>query len=242
MLRRIDRVLFVPGALSTAKVWDSVIEQFERLPKIEGKEGLVLQSTEPVHGVQCVVEAAALVKEKHSLTNTVVVGHSYGGYIALELAKRNSEVVGLGLVNSQIKPDHPKTVEIRNKLIDIARKGGVERVVSLQKTLLLYSDSHDRLGPLLEEMAVELGTDAFIDQQHVSMSRGDSTAFLKQTELPVWLCAGSDDALLPALISENIHKLSQNGTLCVLQKTGHMAHIEEPASVATSLHNWLNTI
>ena len=241
--RRVGRVLFLPGALSSRRAWEGVAEELQLRP-VEGKEGLVIEVAGPVAGVQTIEEAAAQVKASHDLRHTVVVGHSYGGYIALELAKKNSEVVGLGLVNSQAKHDSENTIAARRKIIEIAGKAGVARVVALQKALLLYSANYHLL-PMLEEMAEGVGAQAFVEQNLVSISREDSTDFLRTTQLPLWFCAGAEDSLLPVLVSENMHQAATGSVykqLDVVGETGHMTHIESPEKVAHNLRNFLQCI
>eukprot|EP01063_Lacrimia_lanifica_P021003 TRINITY_DN28257_c0_g1_i1.p1 TRINITY_DN28257_c0_g1~~TRINITY_DN28257_c0_g1_i1.p1 ORF type:complete len:240 (+),score=91.55 TRINITY_DN28257_c0_g1_i1:52-771(+) len=239
MRRAVKKVVFIPGALNTAKAWAPVADTVRA-----AREGLDVSVAPAVVHAECVREAAQYIEDEVGFVRggTVVVGHSFGGYIALEVAKRyGQDVVGLGLLSSQAREDHEKVSATRRKLVDIARTSGIEKVVELQRNLLLHS-SNQHLLPELQQMAEDVGVEGFVKQQALSIARPDSSPFLKATATPIWLCSGDDDSLLPILVQKGIHQEAQRCTLDIVPNVGHMAHIEAPDAVANLFLDWLDSL
>jgi pimeloyl-ACP methyl ester carboxylesterase len=159
-----------------------------------------------------------------------VAGFSYGGYIALEMARISPhDVSGLALLFSQAREDTPSHMARRRAQISRARESGVLDEVLVQQANLLLSPS--KIPPNYEEairggervltsldpvkfsafisfvrMGKETSVEEFIRQQECIMSRRDCRPVLagraaSHTHPNILLLAGEQDPLIPVKVS-----------------------------------------
>ncbi|KAJ9465696.1 hypothetical protein DIPPA_07180 [Diplonema papillatum] len=234
------RVLLIPGTLCTDKLWAGVKKVVDKSRRVQ------VDVVPAVQGAVSIGDVAANIKKRYLSedggTGTIVVGHSLGGYVALEIAKSlEKNLLGLGLVSSQVRPDSGRTRAVRYKLIELAQNSSVARVVRMQRKLLLHPTKL-HCFPALMDMAEALGVDGFVEQQHVALSRTCSADFAGQTELPLWLCCGDSDALTPLLLQRGIAHKARNCVLDVVPGAGHMLPLESPELVAKRMLDWIDTL
>jgi pimeloyl-ACP methyl ester carboxylesterase len=72
------------------------------------------------------------------------------------------------------------------------------------------------------------------------MARPDSRADLVSNILPVLVLVGSDDALTPPSIAEEMAALIPNARLTILPGAGHLTPLEAPGEVTAALLQWFN--
>jgi pimeloyl-ACP methyl ester carboxylesterase len=171
-----------------------------------------------------------------------LVGHSMGGYIALEIMRQAAaRVAKLALLNTAARADTPEQTERRRGLIALAEAGRFGEVMDLLFPLLVHpSKRNDR--ELLErarEMAEDTGAEAFVRQQKAIISRPDSVPGLGAIRCPTLVLVGDSDQLTPPQRAEEIAAAIQGSRLVIVPGCGHMSALEQPAAVTGALTQWL---
>jgi pimeloyl-ACP methyl ester carboxylesterase len=171
-----------------------------------------------------------------------LVGHSMGGYIALEIMRQAAaRVAKLALLNTAAPADTPQQTERRRGLIALAEGGRFGEVMGLLFPLLVHpSRRNDR--ELLEragEMAEDTGAEAFVRQQKAIISRPDSLPSLGAIRCPTLVLVGDSDQLTPPERAEEIAAAIQGSRLVIVPDCGHMSALEQPAAVCGALTQWL---
>jgi pimeloyl-ACP methyl ester carboxylesterase len=64
-----------------------------------------------------------------------------------------------------------------------------------------------------------------------------SLDILSNTQLPVLIVHGRQDAVLPLKQSEQAHQRTNNSSLLILEECGHTPQLEQPQAIATALKN-----
>lgn len=149
----------------------------------------------------------------------IVVGHSMGGLIAIELAALNPKVKGIVLANSSYAlPVHPQ-------IIATLGEG------TFPSNLFRASYANEVDPELLEEEKQELALSP------TEVARKDFIACdryktgeerLEQLKLPILALLGNEDRLIPPNTSEVLKRLNSNVDIVTINGVGHYAALEKP--------------
>jgi pimeloyl-ACP methyl ester carboxylesterase len=171
-----------------------------------------------------------------------LLGHSLGGYIALEIMRQAPErVTRLALLNTQARADTPEAVERRKAQIAAVRAGHFDKAMDAFFALLVHPK---RLGDkaLMHELqlaSIDSGPEAFIRQQTAVIARIDSRPYLAQIKVPTLVLSGDEDKLISNDLSREMADMVPGAKLVIVPDCGHMAPIEQPEAVLAALEEWL---
>lgn len=172
-----------------------------------------------------------------------LVGHSYGGAIALLAARRASALVSLTLIEPVISDllRDDGSAEAAAELVDVVRGFFAAMETADEKTALkgfvdywnadgawdnLPPEAHDGLAALARKIAKEVRGVAFTP----------SAAFALDTvELPVLVLTGEDTREAPKRMSELMVRVLPRATHGVIAGAGHMSPLTHPVEVAGAI-------
>jgi pimeloyl-ACP methyl ester carboxylesterase len=170
-----------------------------------------------------------------------LAGHSMGGYVALEIMRRAPERVDrLALLNTHARPDSPEATENRRRLMALA--GRDFAAVSAELLPRIVAPNHlDEVGITgkVTEMALGTGKEAFLRQQRAIIGRIDSRPHLAAIRCPTLVVAARHDAIMPVEILEELGQGIPDARLEIVEDSGHMATLEQPAKVTGLLREWI---
>lgn len=196
----------------------------------------------PVSGFNSVKEIASNILE--SLPNKfILVGLSFGGIVALEILKmRQKEIQKLVLMDTSYFSEQKYISEKRKAQILAVQNGDLEKVM-IEEHIPNYlsNDKKDNtIAKLCKEMALDMGTEVFIQQSLALIGRDDQTEMLGSIEIPTLLLCGEHDKLCPVAVHQKMHKLIKKSSLSIIPKAGHLPTLESPKLTNRILCKWLN--
>lgn len=171
-----------------------------------------------------------------------VIGHSMGGYVALEVMRQApGRVRRLALLDTRPGRDSPEQSARRQAFIARAEAGGFLEVVAGLRALAFHDHalSDPSLTKAFDDMAQRVGRDAFVRQQRAIMTRVDSGTTLARISCPTLVLCGRQDLITPLENSELMAAAIPRSTLTVLEECGHMAPMERPVAVTAALGEWM---
>ena len=175
----------------------------------------------------------------------VLVGHSMGGRVALEIVKRSPERVrALGLFNTGTHLPTESEPESRGRLVELARTSGMS---ALAKAWLppMMNEGHLPSGALAKQLTdmVERSTPANFEAQiSALLHRPDADSVLPLVRVPTLLMSATGDRWSPVEQHEAVRKHIPDADLVVIEDAGHMAPVEQSASVAQAMRRWLQSL
>jgi pimeloyl-ACP methyl ester carboxylesterase len=167
-----------------------------------------------------------------------------GGYIAFAILRAAPErVVKLALLDTAYRADLPEQSERRHKLMAVAREG---RFLDINDTLwpLLVHPARQGEAPLrklIDDMALDVGPEAFIRQQAALLNRPDSTPLLPTIRCPTLVLVGEADALTPPERSDEMAAAIPGAKLVKVPDCGHLSTLERPEAVTKALVEWMQS-
>jgi pimeloyl-ACP methyl ester carboxylesterase len=170
-----------------------------------------------------------------------LVGHSMGGYVALEIMRRAPErVERLALINTNARPDSAEATANRRRLMALAQRD-FPAVNAAQLPLKLHPSQlqNTEITGTIGTMALSVGKEAYLRQQEAVIRRVDSRPVLKQIRCPTLVIAGRQDQIMPLEVVKELADGIPGAVLTVIEDCGHMATLEHPATVIAALQQWL---
>jgi pimeloyl-ACP methyl ester carboxylesterase len=172
----------------------------------------------------------------------VLIGHSMGGYVALEIMRQAAaRVAKLALLNTSARTDAPEVTEARLRRIALTRRG---RFAEQQAAAFPNSVHPSRAAdPALREQALlaaeEVGPDAFIRQQTAIMGRSDSRPLLADIRIPTLVLTSDTDLLVSNAFSREMAEAIPGARLVIVPDCGHSSPSEKPQAVNAALDDLL---
>ncbi|WP_054948918.1 alpha/beta fold hydrolase [Numidum massiliense] len=163
----------------------------------------------------------------------IVVGHSLGGLIGIELAKRSPLVQALVLVNSHFE------LPVHSKLLAQLAQG------EYPEALFYASYSKQVDDALLAEERAALNDcpplTAHIDFRACDEYKSGAEVVAKLT-IPLLAVYGSDDRLLPPRAREALTAQNESVQTEIVTAAGHYVPLEQPAALARILKTFRHTV
>lgn len=222
-------LLFLHGAGGTHRHWGKQIRSI-------GDATLVALDL-PGHGRskgegrQSVGGYADLVAEfiaALDVESPIVVGHSMGGAIALDLALRyGDQVGGLVLVGTGAR------LRVMPSLLEGVR-GGFESTVDLLCRYAYGSLASEEMVRLGREEMLAIGREV-LRGDFLACDRFDVMDRLGEVRLPTLVMCGEEDQLTPLKYSQFLVDHIQGARLVTIPEAGHMVMLEKPQETTDAI-------
>ncbi len=171
----------------------------------------------------------------------ILIGHSLGGYVALELLRMApGKAAALVLVNSSASADTAAAAQARMASVERARNGEYVEMANRATAVSYHPDNLARADLLQSrsEAVAAYGPDRFMAHQQAAASRSDQRPMLAQAGIPVLVVAASDDRVILAEQQREL-ALIAGADYRVIDRAGHMLPAEQPQALAETITSWL---
>ncbi|WP_291858323.1 alpha/beta hydrolase [Marinilabilia sp.] len=200
-------VLFLHGFLESGEIWNSWLSrqawiadlliadlpghgksrEWENDPGFSGWSEVLMNQVDELYG-----EA----KQVH------LVGHSMGGYLALEMALLFPRRIGrIVLLHSTPMPDTSLQIQRRKRQIALIEKGRKSLLVQNVGLSMFAPENRDRLGDIGEELnreARKCSDLGMVNTLNAIMDRADYRAVMTRKMREILLITGGQDPFMPA--------------------------------------------
>jgi proline iminopeptidase len=197
-------------------------------------------------------DAAAFCQALH-ITRPAILGHSFGGFVALQLTVRHPELVGqLILVDTAASTDDMAgSMTMLEQRCGAAARAVAERLFSgdtSQATLIdfdrlvmpAYVRDPANVGLFAEAIGrTILNPDLMANYFGRNAAGYDLRPHLGTLRVPTLVIVGDDDWLLPPSASRLIANSIPEAELVVVPNAGHMPFIEQPAVFSAAVQQFL---
>jgi pimeloyl-ACP methyl ester carboxylesterase len=237
-------LVLLHGFLESKAIWDDFTEILQNdftviamdLPG-HGESELI----EKTHGMQLMAATLKTVLEAEKIEKAVLAGHSMGGYVALQFAADNEELIkGLVLFHSNAGADSEEAKENRRRTINIITQNRVGFIKQFipdlfdQKHLEKYTAEIQKL----QDIAALMSPDAIIAALAGMRDRSNQLQYLLLADIPVLFIIGKQDSRMPytQLIAQAI--IPSHSEILLLEDVGHMGYIEAPNKTLQALKHF----
>jgi len=225
-------LVLVPGLISDGIVWQPLAEAVSRRMPVHAAD---LSAGTSITGMaQTLLDTIA--------GDVIVVGHSMGGRIALEMARLAPQrVKGLVLANTGHGPKKDGEEVKRQAMIDLGHSG-MDKLAAQWLPPMLDAARADDSTLVAELTAMVLRADADMHERQIRalMGRPNATAYLGEIACPVLLVAAHQDGWSPVAQHQEIAAAVADAELVIIDNAGHFAPVERPQEVTDAIVAWLD--
>ena len=225
-------IILLHGFNENLHVWDSILPVISKnyqcicidLPGF-GKSPLPSSLT-----IKYMADSVHRVIEELALIKPIVIGHSMGGYVVLELVNHYPDALsGAGLIHSTALSDSDEKKENRKKSLDFLDKNSVDVFFKVFiQGLFAPQNLKSNYLKRAETIICQTNKNSVVAGIKAIMERPDRTEVLKQSILPWLLVAGQFDELIPLGNITMQASYCQKALIEILYNSGHLGMIEEP--------------
>ena len=219
-------LVFIPGLLCDERVWAQQIAQLQ-----EDAYSCYVSIFTADDTVDSFVKKTLALSEGP----LVIVGHSMGGRLALEIALQSERVHSLCLINTTIDNDLPSKRASRMQMLEQYQQNDFAPIVNFAKRCTLQASK------AVEDMMLE-NKALLLNQQKFLLARKDNRDQLKNIKCPTLIIHSDQDEIKDIAQAERIAAALANSKLQIIENSGHMAPMEQPAVVTKLLREWLGSL
>ncbi len=220
------------GLLCDADTWADFIGPLSRL-------GHVLAAN--LSGIGALPDAARDVLARAS-GPLIVLGHSMGGRVALEMARQApTRCHALVLMNTGYQGLSEGEAEKRMALVRAARAGGVQAIAEdwLDGMIAHRTRGDAALMARMRAMVLRSTPESFAGQIQALIERPDATDLLGRIACPVLFMSGTEDRWSPLDRHADMASRVPDAVLEAVEGAGHMAPFEAPEACLSAIMDWL---
>jgi pimeloyl-ACP methyl ester carboxylesterase len=241
-------LVFLHGFCEDARIWDDFAAPFGEKYRIICIDlpGFGRSPAAPGISIAGMAEAVKGTLDELKISEMTLIGHSMGGYVALEYASRWPENLrALGLFHSQPYADSEEKKEARLKSADFVRRHGSLPFVA-QLIPGLFAPAFARENPAIVQELVQRA--AAYDPEGIAAAleamrnRSDLSAILQNAIFPVLFLIGTEDQAIPAELSKRQTTLPPVASIHYLPGVGHMGMLEAREATQNILDAFLDEI
>lgn len=237
-------IVFLHGFCEDSSVWDDFLVDLPEsyivsidLPGF-GKSDTIKSCT--IRDMASIVYAVLM---DLNISNCMMIGHSMGGYVALEFAGRFSEKIsGLVLFHSQCFADSISKKENRKKSIDFIQKNGSIHFVKQLIPNLFATGFGSKTSLTISKLvfaASQYQKDGIINALEAMIGRADNQPVLERAEYPVLFIIGKEDVAIPKENSLNQVVFPTVSVIHILNNVGHMGMFEAKRECVSIIKNFI---
>lgn len=176
----------------------------------------------------------------------VLMGHSMGGYIALEMAKLFPErIQGVVMLHSTPLADSTEKQAQRDKTAAFIQEHGSETFIRSFVTNLFAPEfvvAHRHLMEKLADCYVSISQAGLIAATLAIKVRADLVGFVQSTNIPMLFVLGEQDPLIPTDSIVEVLKGKAQHKYVILSAVAHQGCYEAPEETYAAINQFINEI
>lgn len=236
-------VIFLHGFGEDATVWTDFLKL---LPKEHTYFCPDYASITNIESIDGYADWLKTYTNENTIAESIIIGHSMGGYIALAYAEKfSNEVLGLGLFHSSAYADNEERKEIRLKTTRVIDKQGTAKFIKGFYPNMFTEEFKEKNVDFIEKQIGRYSyfpKEALMNAQIVMRMREDKTKVLKDADYPIMILAGEKDTFVPKTAALEQIDLLKNNQSAVLDGVAHAGMFENPIESAKVVTAFLSKI
>lgn len=181
------------------------------------------------------VEFVASYMKKNNIVKSTIVGHSFGGRVAIKLACCYPQLAKNLILTGT--PGLLPVSKIRVKFFLILAKIG--NFIFALPLLSNYSNLGRKILYHLASTSDYLHTKGKMRETFKSIIGQDLTSFIKKVNLPVILVWGKLDKHVPLKVAKALEKLFSSAQLVIVKRAGHDLPYRQPVTFVNRIEKYL---
>ena len=235
-------VILVPGLLCDEWLWHFQVAGLADIADVQ------VANHEEVDSLGALAEA--IIKE--APPRFAIAGHSMGGRVALEVARRVPErLIGFSILDTgyealALGEAGEREIAGRRSMLALARRSGMRAMARNWLQGMVYPPrltDAELIEPIVE-MFARRTPDLYAMQVQALLARPDAKTVFTRIRCPSLVMCGSDDTWAPPSRHEIMANMLRHSakTFGVIPNCGHMSPLERPRAVIDAFRSWIEAM
>lgn len=244
-----EAIMFLHGFGEDGNIWINQINYFSRnfrliIPDIPGSGySPIMPFNSSTLTLADYAAAMYAILQAENITQISLVGHSMGGYIALEMARLYESVIHkFCMFHSTAFADSEEKIKLRLRSIDFVKRFGAAMFLKESIQANYSAGWKEKNMDQLKDITaiIERFSDlAIIQYYQIIIQRKDQTNLLRAFKKPILFIIGVHDNAVPLADSLQQCHLPPHSFVTILQNSAHSGMWEEPEKSNQALLNFL---
>lgn len=244
-----EPIVFLHGFCEHAGIWHNFVERFAEKHQVIGMDLLGHTPNAEVPDdtkftLDDMADRVVMLLEHLNVLCATVIGHSMGGYVALNLLKRYPDYLsGLGLFHSTPYPDDEEKKNNRNRMITILKEGRKAQFIELQMNKLTDEQGWQKIGKAKQDevfdMMFSIHHNGMIAALEAMRDRKSSVDILRGTPIPILFILGKRDTIIPISSLQDVLTAPLYAYTHVIQDAAHLGMIENPDACYSAIKDFM---
>jgi pimeloyl-ACP methyl ester carboxylesterase len=227
-------VVFIPGFCESNTIWKALSEDLSDefriiCPDLPGFGQSPLPDND--FSLEEIGDQIVSWLKNLDIKQCIVIGHSLGGYISLEILRKHHDFVkAIGLFNSSAIGDSIEKKENRNKLIEFISGYGVGPFLKTFVPSLFYPETAEKHIKTINQISYEgssIKQESVMKYAAAMRDRTDSIDLLKQYPDRILLISGEFDQNVPLDKSKEMAAIINADNSHIIPNSAHMSLFEQ---------------
>lgn len=234
-------LVWLHGYLESGTMWD--VFPLSELPR----KNIIIDL--PGHGksalgniecsIQAIAEEVSYTLDCLGIDSMDIIGHSLGGYVAIELHKFRNNQGKVCLFHSNFWEDDEQKKTDRSRVIEVVRKNKNFFLKEAIPNLFLDSALFEQpIAALLQE-ATQMTAEAIAFYAAAMRDRPSNESYALKMGEQLYVIQGEEDKIIPM---DKMMAFSDRISIQVLPQAGHMGHFESTGQAFTFISQFTKPI
>lgn len=235
-------IMLIHGYLESLDVWEDfakLLAKEYRVVAMDLPGHGISQVMGPIHTMDFLADTVVGVLDELEIEKATIVGHSMGGYVALQTLRLHPErMEGIVLLSSTPNPDSPEKLLERDREIALVEGGHKDLLAPTAAKAGFAPDNLKRMAEeiaFLEEQVVVTEPEGVVALLRGMKERADSNELLQRSPLPQLFILGRKDGYIPVERAEQMVAAHPQAKVVWLEESGHLGYFEEPEACAAAI-------
>lgn len=242
-------IVLLHGYLESLDVW-------EDFAKLLAKEARVIAIDLPGHGIseikgdvhtmEFLADVTHDALKAIGIEKALIVGHSMGGYVALEFIRKYPEsATGIVLFHSGANADSDEKKENRMREVKLIEGGKKELIARSFPHVGFAPQNRKRFAAEIEDLAEQIimtEDEGIIVILKGLAQRRDLNGMLRESNVPQLILLGRHDEYIKPEMAEAMVKEHPQAKVVWLEESGHMGFIEQPTESSGAILDFLREL
>lgn len=225
-------IVLLHGFMETKSIWEDFTGKLTdsfKIVAIDLPGHGASESVADVHTMKLMSDVVKEVFTAEDIVDAIIVGHSMGGYVALQFASEHENLLkGLVLFHSHANADTDEAKENRRRTINIVKQNKTGFILQFIPELFDQKHIGKHTGAIqkLQEIAGSMSPESIIAALAGMRDRESQLQYLLISELPVLFIIGKQDSRMPynQVLAQAV--IPSHSEVLLLEDVGHMGYIE----------------
>lgn len=229
-------IVFLHGYLESATIWQDLSKNLDARCICPDLLGHGDNKTDKFSTIRDMSEDVLEFLKEENIDSYAIVGHSMGGYVALDLMKRDKRCEKVMLLNSNFWEDSPEKKKDRLRVVEAVKHNKNRFVREVIPNLFASPQDHEELIEGLVVKAEAMTVEAIGNASLAMRSREDNSDFVKARAKDIVIVQGKSDNVMPVDV---MLEKAPNGIALEILNCGHMSWCELPKETSDLIRDHL---